>query len=208
MATTTPNLGLTKPSYSDTADIAVINGNMDKLDTAANALEGGLAIISNNNTHVAISKGQYVYVRAHGTLAEGLYTANSNIAANATLSSSNLTAASIGENVALIADQVATLNSKFTATRYVPSSSHDVSGLSIYQLGSLAIMYGTITIASDVPAWTTFMNLWSAIPKNNNAFATILGTSNYLEIVSQGAVQSSVALTSGQTIKVAGVWNT
>ena len=49
MATTTTNLGLTKPSYSDTADIAVINENMDKLDTAVNASEAGLAIMSNNN---------------------------------------------------------------------------------------------------------------------------------------------------------------
>jgi hypothetical protein len=52
--------------------------------------------VCNGNTHGAITSGQYVYVRAHDTLQEGLYTANSNIAANATLSSSNLTANSSG----------------------------------------------------------------------------------------------------------------
>lgn len=34
MATTTTLLGLTKPAYTDAADIMVINGNMDKIDAA------------------------------------------------------------------------------------------------------------------------------------------------------------------------------
>ena len=34
MASTTTNLGLTKPAYADEADIAVLNGNMDLLDAA------------------------------------------------------------------------------------------------------------------------------------------------------------------------------
>lgn len=34
MATTTANLGLTKPDYTEKADVAVINGNMDKIDAA------------------------------------------------------------------------------------------------------------------------------------------------------------------------------
>ena len=38
MATTTTNLGLTKPAYADDADIAVINGNMDILDTKIGAV--------------------------------------------------------------------------------------------------------------------------------------------------------------------------
>ena len=109
MATTTTNLGLTKPSYSDTADIAVINGNMDKIDTAANALEAGFAIISNNNTHDAISSGQYVYVRGHGTLAEGLYKATTNIAANGTLSGSNLTSVKMGNDLAALSDNIVTI---------------------------------------------------------------------------------------------------
>ena len=96
MAGSTTNLGLTKPLYSEDADIDVINDNMDILDTAMAAVDSGLAIVSNNNTHDAITAGQYVYVRNHGSLAEGLYTANSAISANATLSSSNLTAVSSG----------------------------------------------------------------------------------------------------------------
>ena len=88
---------------------------MDTLDSTISALDNGLAIVSNNNTHGAITAGQYVYVRNHGSLAEGMYTANSNIAANATLSSSNLTAASSGSLNKLNSDLDA-LNSKVAAS--------------------------------------------------------------------------------------------
>lgn len=92
MATTTTNLGLTKPAYSDTADIADINGNMDIIDQAIAGTDNAIAIMANNNTHTAITSGQYVYVRGHGTLADGLYQATANIAQNGTLSASNMTA--------------------------------------------------------------------------------------------------------------------
>ena len=96
MATYTGNLNLKKPALDDDALITDINNNMDILDAAANGIEDALAIVANGNTHVAISAGQFVYVRNHSTLTEGLYVASSNIAANATLSTSNLTADSAG----------------------------------------------------------------------------------------------------------------
>lgn len=111
MAGSTTNIGLIKPTYSEDADVAIINENMDTLDSTISALDNGLAIVSNNNTHGAITAGQYVYVRNHGSLAEGMYTANSNIAANATLSSSNLTAVSSGSLNKLNSD-ISALNSK------------------------------------------------------------------------------------------------
>lgn len=103
MSTQTTNLGLVKPDGPDRALVAVINENMNKIDQYAGevngslgAVEDGLAIVADGNTHVAISAGQFVYVRNHTTLTEGLYVASSNIAANATLSTSNLTADSAG----------------------------------------------------------------------------------------------------------------
>ena len=109
MATNTTNFGLKKPAYSDTADIADINGNMDKVDVSLNGLADAIAIVANNNTHAAITAGQYVYVHGHGSMAEGLYTAKSNIAANATLSTSNLQADGSGG----LNSVYASLNSKF-----------------------------------------------------------------------------------------------
>ena len=108
MATYTTNLGLKKPAQSDKIRIADINNNMDDIDAAFGAvgntsvatqlgdIRGGMAIVSNGNAHDAIAAGQFVYVMGHDTLDDGLYTANSALAANATLSSSNVTAVSGG----------------------------------------------------------------------------------------------------------------
>lgn len=113
MANTT-NLSLGKLAGTEKLKTfpAVQAGNMDTIDaafgagfgissapsvnTSINNLADGLAIISNNNTHAAITSGQFVYVRNHGTLSEGLYQATSNISANGTLSGSNLTADTSG----------------------------------------------------------------------------------------------------------------
>lgn len=102
MANTT-NLDLVKPLGTDHALISVINSNMDKIDAyagntddAIGSLADGLAILANGDTHAAITSGQFVYVRGHGTLADGLYQATANIAEDGTLSGSNLTADSSG----------------------------------------------------------------------------------------------------------------
>ena len=116
----TSNLDLVKPAGTDHALISVINSNMDKVDayagkvnTSLAGVEDGLAIVATGNTHAAITAGQFVYVKEHNTLPEGLYTASSNIAANATLSTTNLTADSKGGLNAL-SEQIGTLNSKLT----------------------------------------------------------------------------------------------
>lgn len=119
MASQTTNYHLIKPAYSDTADVASINTNMDTIDTALNAhdstdaaLQDSIAIVATGNTHAAIGAGRFVYVKNHNTLSEGLYTntSGSTIAANATLSSSNLTADSSGGLNALISNLAALKN--------------------------------------------------------------------------------------------------
>ena len=57
MATNTTNFNLIKPEYTDTADIADINGNMDKVDASLNGLADAIAIVANNNTRAAITAG-------------------------------------------------------------------------------------------------------------------------------------------------------
>ena len=48
MATTTTNLGLTKPAGTDAVDIAVINANMDKIDTAVASSAGAYSLYNGN----------------------------------------------------------------------------------------------------------------------------------------------------------------
>lgn len=48
MASTTTNLGLTKPAYTDDADVAVINANSDIIDAAYGSLSDQVANLTNN----------------------------------------------------------------------------------------------------------------------------------------------------------------
>ena len=170
MATTTQNLGLIKPAGTDKIRIAQINSNMDTLDTkigpvgntplqtqATNAassissLQSGMAIICNNNTHAAIASGQYAYVRNHSSLAEGLYQATAAIAANATLSTSNLTAVSGGGLNALLGKIPEQLIHMGTETDYPLSAAHTAYPMGvtlIYTLSSTSYPYGTGTVVT------------------------------------------------------------
>ena len=119
MANTT-NLDLVKPAGTDHALISVINQNSDKIDnfagktnTSLAGVQDGIAIVSNGDTHAAIASGQFVYVKNHGSLAEGLYRATAAIATDAALSTSNLAADSSGSMNALKSD-IDTLNSNLT----------------------------------------------------------------------------------------------
>jgi len=80
------------------------------LQASSSAQQDGLAIVSNGNTHAAIASGQFVYVKNHSSLAEGLYKAKSAISANGALSTSNLTADGSG-GLNDLQSQVDTLNS-------------------------------------------------------------------------------------------------
>ena len=57
MATTTTNLGLVKPSYTETADISVINSNFDTIDSAIGTLQGSFGELQD---HVIV-QGDYCY---------------------------------------------------------------------------------------------------------------------------------------------------
>ena len=70
---------------------------VNKQAATDNALEGGLAIIANGDAHGAIGSGQYVYVKNHSSLAEGLYR--------------NTSSDTIGTNVSLVGKLTASSNS-------------------------------------------------------------------------------------------------
>lgn len=141
MATYTPNIDLKKPAQSDKIRIADLNGNADNIDAAlgadfgvsnkpsvddaVNSLGAGLAIISNGDIHAAITAGQYVYVRGHGTLTEGLYVATANVSQNVALTGSNVDAVSGGGLNALnsnLANFCKPVYNSFTA-----QATHDIS---------------------------------------------------------------------------------
>ena len=112
----TQNLDLVKPLGTDHALVSVLNSNSDKIDAYAGAvnasldgLRDGLGILADGNTHAAITSGQFVYVKNHQTLPQGLYQATTNIAANGTLSTSNLAADPKG-GLNTLSEQIATLS--------------------------------------------------------------------------------------------------
>lgn len=96
--------GLAKAAGADEKDSALPAGQYtEPAKSAIRSMLGvqnfdpqSIAIVANGDTHAAILSGQYVYVRGHSTLAEGMYRAASAIAVNDTLSSSNLVAGSGG----------------------------------------------------------------------------------------------------------------
>lgn len=57
MASTTTNLGLTKPAYSDDADISDINGNMDLIDAEAGRVRANVA--ANYDSSETYAVGDY-----------------------------------------------------------------------------------------------------------------------------------------------------
>lgn len=117
----TQNLDLVKPLGTDHALVSVLNSNSDKIDAYAGAvnagldgLRDGLGILADGNTHAAVTSGQFVYVKNHQTLPEGLYQASTNIAANGTLSTSNLTADPKG-GLNTLSEHIATQTGSLTA---------------------------------------------------------------------------------------------
>ena len=160
MATQTSNLGLTKPAYSETADIADINNNMDKVDAAVNGVQNGIAILANGNVHSAVTSGQYVYVRNHGTLAEGLYTATTNISTNATLSTSNLTAVPNNGALNTLRDDISSLNSKIATvatTPEMPSEYGSSATCNAYKAGNV------VTVSVNATNISVTLQQWSRI---------------------------------------------
>ena len=83
--------------------------NAQTIDAALTGLEDGMAIVAAGDTHPQIASGQFVYVRNHSTLPDGLYRATAPIQKDGPLSTSNLQADGAGGLNAL-QSEVDTLN--------------------------------------------------------------------------------------------------
>ena len=131
------------------------------------AIPESLAIVANGNTHGAIVMGQYVYVRGHATLAEGMYKATSAISANAALSSGNLTALPKGGLNALNSESIVPM-----AENIIPANAdfNDYSAAGVYRVTSDAIgqtiqnipyyASGKLIVIARTTSTTYTMQIW------------------------------------------------
>lgn len=187
MATNTSHYNLVKPAYTEPADIGVINGDMDLIDSALydhdttlEKVENSIAIVATGNTHVAITSSQYVYVKEHTALADGLYTASTNIAANATLSSSNLTAVSGGgmnslkESVDSLNSNIGTLGTVLNGAWITESTS--TTGARV--TNSITLTKGTWLAIVTVPVITSGSPSIVFAPNGDDIIAYQFGAAN------------------------------
>lgn len=154
-----------------------------KIGDSVNSIQNGLAIVADGDTHAAIASGQFVYVKNHSTLSEGLYTANSAIAANAALSASNLSADSKGglntindqkinktaiannctttaEGFVLDARQGKVLNDHMasidTVTKGQCTLVSSLSGtINTFKFGNIVCLFGYATITTNITGYGT-----------------------------------------------------
>ena len=89
-----------------------VSNNSDAITELTN-ITNGLAIVANGDTHPQIANGQFVIVRNHSTLPDGVYKATAAIQTDGALSTSNLQTDGAGGLNAL-QSQVDSLNSKIT----------------------------------------------------------------------------------------------
>lgn len=186
MATYTTNLDLKKPAQSDKIRIADINNNMDTIDGVVGDVgersiaaqigdvEGALAIVSTGNVHGAITSGQYVYIKNHDTLDDGLYVATTNISANGTLSSSNVTADSAGGGLNALNGKLTERSSTVSGTDAFTPATNVVIGnynkIAKRYNDSIAITTLSLhlTFTGNIAAWGTIATI-----KDSNYFPQI-----------------------------------
>ena len=134
MSSQTPNLNLVLPIGTEKVSRQIINDNNTKIDTAVGSnstaiakVQNGLAYIvgNTNTTGGTLAVGQFVYVKGHSTIAEGLRTVTASISANGNITTSNTSACSEGGLNAL--------NSKYVF-RTKPSGQQTMAANAVYSI--------------------------------------------------------------------------
>lgn len=238
MATTNLNLDTIVGSESQRNFPSVFNGNMNIIDNAigpgfssdrtaasvANAEEESIAYVSNNNTHVAIPAHRFVYVKNHGSLAEGLYESKSAIAANGVLSGSNLTSISTGGLNAL-RDKFPELFEK--NVRSVTTMAAFATDISTFATGDIIIYSVSPDIGTVLCGATVSLNCVVIIFKasSSNAYytmfyrdtyasgnialangaVTVLYSSYRVRVINQSSTLSDVTVPSSTATEIGGI---
>ena len=164
--------GAVGPGFSSSRSVASVSS----------AEEASMAYVSNNNTHVAIPAGRFVYVKNHGSLAEGLYESKSEIAANGVLSGSNLTAVSNGGLNALHEK----LHEKFPElfeknARSITTIAALATDISTYATGDIIIYSISPEVGTVLCGDTVSLNCACIVFKasSNNAYYTMFYRDTY-----------------------------
>ena len=143
MSSQTPNLNLVLPVGTEHVSRQIINDNNTKIDTAVGAnstaiakVQNGLSyIVGNTNaTGGTLEVGQFVYVKGHSTIAEGLRTVTASISANGNITTSNTSACSDGGLNALNS-KIANMTNVLSVTNSSALSEYPI-GLNINRTGS------------------------------------------------------------------------
>ena len=146
MSSQTPNLNLVLPVGTEKVSRQIINDNNTKIDTAVGANSTAIAKVQNclayivgetNTTGGTLEVGQFVYVKNHSTIAEGLRTVTASISANGNITTSNTSACSDGG--------LNTLNSKINNLPNTLNSSYNVliDTVQISQTETSYTLYGS-----------------------------------------------------------------
>lgn len=143
------DMGGTVPQNTNSDNLAAAIRSIPQPDTVT---PESIAIVANGNTHGAITSGQYVYVRGHATLAEGLYTATAAIAANGTLSTANLAAVSSGGLNALAGLVNVKANASTVVTKTWPSFPANITAYANAPTGGYILSTAQATAMTDGPA--------------------------------------------------------
>lgn len=139
------------------------------LNTTEGKIKSGLAKISNGDTHSAITESEYVYIQNHANLAEGLYIANENIAADAALNG-KVTATSQALNVIKYNTRILDRSITFIPqiTQLVNRSFLIGNGVKVIQM--------TFHVTEEIPINTIFATLPSDFQTSSIVASFVLDT--------------------------------
>ena len=165
MASTTTNLGLTKPAYSDDADISDINGNMDLIDAEAGKVRANVA--ANYDSSETYAVGDYC-------LHDGsLYKCTTAISSPESWTAGHWTQIKIAGELSSLTDHIATKDLSNAVTNV--DTSH-VDNIKVFKTGNVVYIY--FRVLSGATNSSTLFQLPATIQPITNASATLLIASN------------------------------
>jgi hypothetical protein len=183
MASTTTNLGLMKPAYSDDADISDINGNMDLIDAEAGRVRANVA--ANYDSSETYAVGDYC-------LHDGsLYKCSTAISSPEAWTAGHWTQIKITGELSALNGKTEILYCTVSATgiTFQPNDTY------LIKIGHLVIMQLAFKPDTNVSAWTTFFTIPEGFKPIKTVFAQDLysvTTDRHYEIArTSGEMQAS-----------------